>query len=582
MTESGYLNQANRLVDRGASGRGGRPFPAEAAGKPQFSRDMVRRGSDGDDVVDGDGRAEIIWGGRGNDRLHGGGGHDVFTWLNRDLGGYQDVVTDFSPGQDRLLFRVFDPKLSPADCLSHFSLSKDGNNSVLQLKDHQGQVLQTVVLERTDLLMGQESAPALARLQESGVLLLGHGRGPNMISVPDAATDLLAGKAQLSWGSQQLDANLVQDIAGFIPAESIIRLAVFDPSLPLSHRLGSLSLLRDGQDSLLQLRDFHGKLLHSLRLEQVDLLQAEDGSRLSSQDALQRLCRKGSLLLLDDVLAPAVTHAAEDRGSGYLSQSGGAGADQLISSLGRFDRMAVHQDGAEGNDRLQGGRGDDLLHGGAGDDRMTGRGGRDVFSWNSQDMGGFTDTITDFNPDQDVLRLQLFDCSLTASQRLSLLTLEQHGEDSVLMVRDHLGQTVQTVIMTDCALLQGDQGEKLSSAEALWLLNDRGALQLLDDEGSALLTQATVEAESHFMSLHGREGDDVLRPGLMAVMVTMHSKVLVGMIFCVQEPAMISSVAAGGVIPITGERRIWMAEWIPCAIFPFTRMFYASMHSPLV
>jgi Ca2+-binding RTX toxin-like protein len=457
----------------------------------------VNKGSDADDELDGSDHADILRGGMGNDRLSGAQGRDTFSWSARDLGGYQDVITDFSPGQDRLLFRVFDPKLSPTDCLAHFLLTQDDGNSVLQLKNHLGQVLQTVVFERTDLLQGQDSVQALVRLVEDGHLLLGHGRGPNMITAAASGAEPQDGKLQLGWNSQDLGGEPI-GIKDFSADHTTLSLAVFDPSLSLARRLACLSLQQDGADSLLQLTDFHGKLLQVLRFPQQDLLRAAGGGYLSGPEVLQSLCRQGTLLLLDDEQAPAVKLGTLDRDSSFLSLVGGNGSDVLASTLGRFDH-------------LLGGRGNDVLGGGVGNDTMTGKGGRDAFVWNGQDVGGYCDTITDFNPDQDVLRFQLFACQLSARQRLELLTLEQRGDDGVLLIRNHLGETVQTVVLKNTELLYGDQGELLTSAQALWLLNDRGALQLLNDEGAAALTQSVIEAESHFMPLRGGDNDDVLK-----------------------------------------------------------------------
>ena len=55
-------------------------------------------GTDGDDALYGqDHRSETLVGGRGNDRLHGGGGSDTYVW---NPGDGSDVIEDYAWGQD--------------------------------------------------------------------------------------------------------------------------------------------------------------------------------------------------------------------------------------------------------------------------------------------------------------------------------------------------------------------------------------------------------------------------------------------------------------------------------------------------
>lgn len=56
-------------------------------------------GDDGDDTLDGRGGDDLLSGGSGADRLSGGDGGDTFVFA---AGGGQDVISDFTPGVDRL------------------------------------------------------------------------------------------------------------------------------------------------------------------------------------------------------------------------------------------------------------------------------------------------------------------------------------------------------------------------------------------------------------------------------------------------------------------------------------------------
>ena len=79
--------------------------------------------------------------------------------------------------------------------------------------------------------------------------------------------------------------------------------------------------------------------------------------------------------------------------------SGGADNDTIISGDGD-DTLY----GDSGNDSLTGGTGNDILVGGMGSDRLTGGNGKDTFAFSAPITDGI-DTITDFNPLDDLLRV---------------------------------------------------------------------------------------------------------------------------------------------------------------------------------
>ncbi|MEM1372860.1 MAG: calcium-binding protein [Pseudomonadota bacterium] len=83
--------------------------------------------------------------------------------------------------------------------------------------------------------------------------------------------------------------------------------------------------------------------------------------------------------------APGVTQLGT---AGSNSLSGGSGDDWLF--------------GEAGNDTLVGGAGNDLLTDGSGQDVLTGGAGADVFQLG---LDGSGDTITDFNPDEDLIEI---------------------------------------------------------------------------------------------------------------------------------------------------------------------------------
>lgn len=107
-----------------------------------------------------------------------------------------------------------------------------------------------------------------------------------------------------------------------------------------------------------------------------------------------------------------VAYAGDDivyggRGTGADTINGGAGADTLYAS-GGDDLLR----GESGNDILWSGGGMDTVFGGDGDDTMWGGGGDDIFTGgDGSDQFAFgvahgSDTVTDFNPDEDILNIQ--------------------------------------------------------------------------------------------------------------------------------------------------------------------------------
>ncbi|ENM5723661.1 VWA domain-containing protein, partial [Vibrio mimicus] len=60
------------------------------------------RGGTGNDSLDGGVGNDILIGGLGNDILTGGEGEDLFKWVDRDLDGSKDRITDFTIGEDKI------------------------------------------------------------------------------------------------------------------------------------------------------------------------------------------------------------------------------------------------------------------------------------------------------------------------------------------------------------------------------------------------------------------------------------------------------------------------------------------------
>ncbi|MEA5572572.1 DUF3616 domain-containing protein [Calothrix sp. UHCC 0171] len=107
---------------------------------------------------------------------------------------------------------------------------------------------------------------------------------------------------------------------------------------------------------------------------------------------------------------------------------GGLGDDSLDGGNGN-DTLY----GDDGNDTLLGRNGDDLLYGGKGNDLLTGGNGSDRFVYKAFNEG--MDTITDFNPSQDILDLSGVFVSLgVTSVTNDFLRFTQSGSNTLVEI----------------------------------------------------------------------------------------------------------------------------------------------------
>jgi Ca2+-binding RTX toxin-like protein len=106
-TSSDELRGRDGMVEGAVSGGGGNDRLFSGRGDDSVNGDAradTLRGNDGDDLLNGGPGNDTLRGDAGDDTLTGSFGADVFVF-RRDLG--DDVVTDFTNGQDRLDFSVF-------------------------------------------------------------------------------------------------------------------------------------------------------------------------------------------------------------------------------------------------------------------------------------------------------------------------------------------------------------------------------------------------------------------------------------------------------------------------------------------
>ncbi len=127
------------------------------------------------------------------------------------------------------------------------------------------------------------------------------------------------------------------------------------------------------------------------------------------------------------------------KGAGNDNLSGGDGDDTIFGAAG--DDTVV---GGAGDDYLWNGSGDDIVDGGAGSDTMWGGGGDDQLSGGAgADVFAFattngTDTITDFDVDEDILNLQeaefsTFDAFLMATSETADGVMVSFGQTTIIL-----------------------------------------------------------------------------------------------------------------------------------------------------
>ncbi|KAF0863532.1 retention module-containing protein [Pseudomonas sp. LD120] len=95
----------------------------------------VITGGLGDDVLNGGSGDDLLIGGMGNNTLTGGGGSDTFQWLQGNSG--HDVVTDFTPGTDKLdlsqLLQGENATSASLDDYLHFKVTGSGASLVTSI-----------------------------------------------------------------------------------------------------------------------------------------------------------------------------------------------------------------------------------------------------------------------------------------------------------------------------------------------------------------------------------------------------------------------------------------------------------------
>ena len=332
----------------------------------QRGHDTLEGGA-GDDTLSGGTGNDTLVGGAGDDTLGGGTGSDVYTggagsdtFIAELSKPGADTISDFNPSQDTIDLQGF----GGIENISRLSVSEADGGTLLEIgtggslyiegvtPDQLGAQNLLVKGEAIDVGSGGSDLLSILNQSISNNETPEGGAGDDILEV-DASADVGAsGEATATVGSEASAGAGVS-----IDGDAI--LAGGDGADTLGGGAGEDVLSTDNEQVVAE-----------------DLILG--GGR--GEDALEggagddRLRGRGG----DDTL------------------EGGAGDDIL-----RGDKGDDTLDGGAGDDRLIGGTGEDTLEGGAGDDTLTGGKGDDTFIQDFSQPG--EDTITDFNPNQDVI-----------------------------------------------------------------------------------------------------------------------------------------------------------------------------------
>ena len=204
-------------------------------------------------------------------------------------------------------------------------------------------------------------------------------------------------------------------------------------------------------------------------------------------------------------------------GSGADTLTGGAGADIVRGGSG--DDTITGGDGADillgdsGADTIDGGAGDDIIYGGTGDDTLTGGSGDDTFVFAP---GDGSDTITDFDTDDDTINLSAFGDDISFDDLT--ITATSDGTGSIITVPGEDGQdngitiTLQGVTTANVTadIFEFDDAPDLGSN----VLGTEGDDTLTGSQVSGGEGDDTITLTGGLISYaHGGEGDDRITGG---------------------------------------------------------------------
>lgn len=335
-------------------------------------------GGDGADRITGNGLANILWGGRGDDLLAGGGGDDILK------GGAGNDLMDGGAGTDSALYDIV---------RAAATIGWDG--SVLLVGDGSSidrlSGIETLVFADQSISVASLVPPdAPASLKFTNSTPAASAAGQAFF----AAAPAPGGSA--SYGTQQLG------IAGVAAGTQVVLASAADGALSITLASAwntlKVAAVTDSDGGAVSIANF------------VEVSVAFGGTRDSIVSATD--AKRGSIATGagNDSINVAAYANNKDGGNSILVDSG-SGADTITLSAQQnwtvFDVRAGAGDDAiritgPSADRVDGGLGNDRIDAGAGNDTLTGGGGADIFVGRA---GSGRDIVTDFADGIDRIEL---------------------------------------------------------------------------------------------------------------------------------------------------------------------------------
>lgn len=308
------------------------------------------RGNEGDDTLYGGAGAETLRGDAGDDEILGAGGNDVIDGgAGADLldGGEGFDIAAYAEDETGVLVDLQNATLNQGDAADDALLNFEGVFGGFGADTLRGNTAGNELRGNlgNDVLDGR-----------TGTDTMRGGFGDDLMMVDNAGDRIGEGLGQ--------------------GADTVIA--------ALTYRLAA-----NAEVELLTTPDMAGTLA-------INLTGSSTANAILGNEAANRLTGLGGADSLSGLAGADLLYGGTDNDT----LLGGASDDQLFG-----DADADSLDGGDGNDRLTGGDGND---------RMTGGAGRDIFIFDTAvglDQNTFTpinvDTITDFNPVDDTIRLSL-------------------------------------------------------------------------------------------------------------------------------------------------------------------------------
>jgi Ca2+-binding RTX toxin-like protein len=445
-------------------------------------QDRIYAGSGDDEVNAGVGN-DYIYGENGDDLLRGGTGNDFFGYGSRGFGA--DTIADFTTG-DRLDLRGMN--VGDLGSIRPYII-QSGNDVVMTT--YFGGNLERVIIQNATL------ANVLAQIK------LNADTDPLTVSGTINTDHLFGGRGQDrlygDGGNDQLNAGVGNDYLHGGNGNDLLRGGTGNDLFVYDERgFGADTISDFATGDKIDLRGIHVGDIQSIT---PYIVQSGDDVVISTYwgGNLERITIQDATL--DAVKAAIKVNPDTDP----LTLSGTINTDYLFGGRGQ-DRLF----GDGGNDHINAGVGNDYLYGGNGDDQLRGGAGNDLFVYNQRGFG--TDTIVDFASGDrlDLRGVHVGDIGsikpyIAQSGSDVVISTYYAGNLERIIVKNSTISAVQNALLYDAST---DPQTTSGTISADYLFGGRGQDRLFGENGND-----HINAGFGNDYLDGGSGNDLLRGG---------------------------------------------------------------------